>query len=128
MAQIYGPTNPPEVDSIDSFTFKRWFGSLTDLFKSQMSLVTQATTYTVAANIYYVRGDATAGGFTVTLPPALNNQGRKILLKKIDSSGNAVTVSKAGSDTIEGSNTVSLGSQWDKLHVISNGVNAWEKL
>ncbi len=125
---IYGPTNPPEVDSIDSFTFKRWFGSLADLFKSQMTLVTKTATYTIAANTYYVRGDATAGAFTITLPPALNNQGRKVLIKKIDSSGNAVTVSRAGADTIEGSTTVSLGSQWNKTHLISNGVDTWEIL
>jgi hypothetical protein len=80
----------------------------------------------VEPQIYYVRADATGGAFTVTLPAANLNIGRRMFIKKVDASGNAVTVSRSGSDTIEGSNTVSLAAQWDKLQIISGAENSWE--
>lgn len=124
--QPFGVRQPPDYTQIESYEFKRWLNSIYLWSSTVVNLVTVTTTYTVAALVYYVRCDATGGAFTVTLPPALNLQGRRILLKKIDASGNAVTIAAAGSDTIEGSATKSLASQWDKYHLISNGVDAWE--
>jgi hypothetical protein len=49
------------------------------------------------------------------------------VFKKIDSSGNAVTVTGNGAETIDGSNTVALSTQWAKVMIVSNGTS-WEKL
>ena len=117
---------PPEFTDYNSYPYKRWVNSVYNIITGLTTLTTVATTYTVAANLFYIRGDATSGIFTITLPPALGNEGRPLLLKKIDSSGNAITIAAAGSDTIEGSATKSLAAQWDKYHLISNGVNTWE--
>ena len=128
MARGYGLSEPPEHTDTNSWPFKRWFDELMELMVSQITIVTVTAAYTVARSVFYVRGDATAAAFAVTLPAALNMQGRQIAVKKIDASGNAVTVTAAGSDTIDGSATSSLAAQWNKVHLISNGVDTWEVL
>lgn len=57
--------------------------------------------------------DATAGGFTVTLPSAPAN-GSRIVVKKVDSSANAVIVQRGGTDTFNtagGPSTLQLSVQ-----------------
>lgn len=129
MAQwIYGINEPPEYAGVDSFEYKRWFDHIMEHLRSTIKLVTVTAAYTIPTVMFYVRADATSSAFAVTLPPARNMQGRRILVKKIDASGNAVTVTAAGSDTIEGSATAALAARWDKVHLISNGIDGWEKL
>ena len=73
---------------------------------------------------------ATAGGaFTATLPLAsLAGKGKEIVFKKTDASANDFTVSKAGSDTLDGANTRVLGAQYDYLRLVSNGVSTWHQI
>jgi len=60
-----------------------------------------------------VRGDATSAAFTITLPACVTaNIGRIYRIMKIDSSINAVTVGRTGSDTINGATTSSLATQY----------------
>lgn len=70
--------------------------------------------------------DASGGAKTITLPAA-SCVGFTVTVKKSDSSGNAVTVSRASSATIEGSTTVSLGSQYSWVRLIADGTN-WKKI
>lgn len=125
---MYGLNPSPEYAELDAYPFKRWFSSIYDFVRTRIALKTVTAAYTVEANVFYVRGDATAGAFAVTLPLALNLQGRQILIKKVDASGNAVTVTAAGADTIEGVGTVVLAAQWAKTLLISNGNATWEKI
>lgn len=124
----FGVKVPPDYTEIESYVFKRWLNSIVDWIKTHTTIVTVTTAYTIISNVFYVRADATAGAFAVTLPAALNLQGRQILIKKIDSSANAITVTAAGSDTIEGAATSSLAAQWNKTLLISNGNTSWEKI
>jgi hypothetical protein len=55
--------------------------------------------YTAAVGDFVI-GDATGGGFTVTLPDA--NTGELVAVKKADASANAITVVGQGGDTIDG--------------------------
>lgn len=126
MSKGYTLLEPPEHTAVDSWAFKRWFDEVQEMIMSKITIVTVTTTYTVKAIVYYIRADATAGIFTITLPAAVSNQGRSILIKKIDATANAVTISRAGTDTIEGSTTASLATQWTRIHLISNGVDTWE--
>ena len=76
------------------------------------------STYTSSFNDF-VASDATGGAFTVTLPLVSEaNKGKHIIVKKIDSTVNIVTVS-GGADLIDGVSTVSLSSQYDALEVVS---------
>ena len=86
------------------------------------------TTYSVGTSDEIILANATSAAFTVTLPAANAQAGRKVLIIKTDSSANAVTVSRAGSDTIEGSTTKSLASQYNKIGLISDGTSTWYDL
>jgi hypothetical protein len=72
--------------------------------------------------------DASGGAITITLPtiaaasPSL--LGCRYDIKKIDSSGNAVTIDGAGAETIDGATTQSLASQFDSIS-ISAGATEW---
>ena len=62
--------------------------------------------------------DATAGAITITLPEA--SLAARIIVKKIDASVNAVTVSTPGSETIDGSPSLTLSSQNEAYSLISD--------
>lgn len=86
--------------------------------------VSVASTYTVAAGVSVVLGDATSAAFDVTLPnPALNN-GRQITVKKTDASANAVTVD-GDTANIDGSTTYALPAQNNYVTVLCDGTN-WQ--
>lgn len=89
----------------------------------QTNFAAKTTTYTVAATDYTLTGDATSAAFTITLPTAASVAGKIYVIKKIDASGNAVTVGTTSSQTIDGSTTYSLASQWKYVTVQSNGSN-----
>lgn len=67
--------------------------------------------------------DASGGNVTVTLPAAASFPGRILVVKKIDSSGNSVTIDGNASETIDGSLTKSTSTQWTTYMVQSNGTS-----
>lgn len=71
--------------------------------------------------------DASGGARTITLPAANALGGRPIQFRivKSDSSANAVTVQRAGTDTIEGNTSIALRYQWDSATLTSDGSGAW---
>ena len=70
----------------------------------------------------FICADATNGNIVINLP--LASDGKHIYwIKKTDVSANTITVTRAGSDTIEGSSTKVLTAQYDTIQLISNGVN-----
>jgi hypothetical protein len=88
----------------------------------------------VAANITLtaddaglVMVDASGGARTITLPAASAMNARPMLFRvvKIDTSANAVTVQRAGTDTIEGATSIVVNGQWASAVLVSNGANAW---
>lgn len=119
--------NPPYFEEKD-FSKKAWFSSLYQWITRRTKVVNVTTTYSVAADVFWVRCDATGAAFTVTLPASLPWNGRQIGVKKMDASVNAVTVSRAGSDLIDGATTVSLASRYDKTLVIADGSTNWDRL
>ena len=80
----------------------------------------KTSAYTIADD-YSIPCNATSAAFTVTLPQANGCPGRIYIIKKIDSSGNAVTVQGSGSEPIDASNTYALASQWKYVVVQSTG-------
>lgn len=63
-----------------------------------LDYVSKTANYTVADGDHIVLVDATAGAVTITLQAA--SVGMPVVVVKTDSSGNAVSVARAGSDTI----------------------------
>lgn len=71
--------------------------------------------------------DASAGPVTVLLPMTSDRFGNDIQVMKVDSSANAVTVSRTGSDTIDGSITQTLAQEGDSLWLVADSTNSiWE--
>lgn len=71
--------------------------------------------------------DATAAAVSVSIPLAANGT-RPIAVKKIDSSGNAVTLYPAGSDKLEGAATITLAAQYDTVTLCPDLRAGWWKV
>ena len=60
------------------------------------------------------------GNITITLPDAASNAGGLVIFKRTDSTSNTVTISRAGTDTIDGGTTnTSLSTQWAVLRLVA---------
>lgn len=83
--------------------------------------------YQVQAADDYFLVDATGGAVVLTLPPILALQKaylqREIVAKKIDASGNAVTITATVPDLIDGAATLAIGTQYGARR-ITNDLNA----
>ena len=83
-----------------------------------------ATTYTITTNDTIIFADASSNAVTITLPAASSASGYSFFVKKIDSvTTNAVTIQRAGSDTIDGSTSVAISVQYLSITLVSNGSN-----
>lgn len=87
------------------------------------SVATPTSAYSIGVTDHLVLGDGTGGAFNVTLPNAANYTGREFIVKKIDSSANAITVATSSSQTIDGAATYVLSAQYDAVTVVSGGSN-----
>jgi hypothetical protein len=86
--------------------------------------VSTSISYTVNQNNAVILADASAGAVTISLPPAREMEQKRITVKKIDSSGNAVTVDADGAETIDGAANKAISSQYVSHDFVSfNG--AW---
>lgn len=85
---------------------------------------TVTTTATATSSDFTVLGDATSGAFTITLPALSGVLGLILQFNKIDVSGNAVTIDGDGSETINGSTTQILSTQFDQI-TVQAGASEW---
>ena len=68
-----------------------------DISELDIPVVTKTTTYQILTTDHRINCDASGGGFTVTLPAIADVPDNKIFhIKKVDSSGNVVTISQGG--------------------------------
>lgn len=88
--------------------------------------------YTVGPLDEILLVDCTAGAITITLPDAVGNTGLSLYIKKIDSSGNAVTIATVNNQTIDGAATQTISTQW-QTYQLKAGIGAgttqeWQSL
>jgi len=121
---MYGAAPPLFED--ENYSRKLWLGSIFRYIQSRTKLVTVTAAYTVASDVGFVRVDCTGGAITVTIPAAANWIGRRIIIKKIDSSGNAVTVARTGSDTFDGMTSMTLPAQYNRVGIIAAASATWD--
>lgn len=93
------------------------------LYDGDIKTVTTAS-YTVLSTDATILCDCTSNAITVNLPLAASSENRVLHVKKIDSSGNAVTLDGSGTETIDGATTKTISSQWSSRIVKCNGT-AW---
>jgi len=80
------------------------------------------TTLTQTDGINVTLVNATSGAVTITLPSAVSNAA-SFIIKKTDSSTNAVTIDGYSTETIDGSTTYILNDQYNYVELVSNGTN-----
>ena len=88
--------------------------------------VTAATTVTAADRVIGV--DTSSGAVTVTLPTAASvRSGFVVTIKDIGGAteANPITVSRGGSDTIDGATSITMYAPNSSVDLISDGANAW---
>ncbi len=85
--------------------------------------VTASGALPVTASI--VLADASAGAVTIALPTAASSAGRILTVKKVDASGNAVTLDADASETIDGATTLALAAQYDTARIVCDGTQWW---
>ena len=78
---------------------------------------------TLGTDNYVALCDATSASFTLSLPTAVGIAGQLYHIKKIDSTGNLVTIDANGSETIDGVDTVVISTQYESFKIVSNGTN-----
>lgn len=88
-----------------------------------LTVLTKTSNWTAAAG-QFIRADTTSAGFTVTLPaaPAI---GALVAVKKIDASGNTVTIAPAAGGTIDGDANATTATRWAGAVFEHLGSSAW---
>ena len=75
------------------------------------AVITKTSSYTATENDHTILVNATSAAVTIRLPRTA--KARVYVVKKIDSSANAVTIDPEGSQTIDGATTLVLSTQYD---------------
>lgn len=91
----------------------------------------QTTTYTATASDSYVAvTSATSAPFTITLPAASAYSAGQALTIADESGGitaaKAITITRAGSDTINGGTSMVMNQPYFAVTLVSNGVSLWQ--
>lgn len=80
-----------------------------------------ATATTLTADHFMVAVNASSGSVTITLPAAASHTDRIYTIKKIDSSGNKVTIDGNSDEKIDGEETVDLNLQYSYVTIVCDG-------
>lgn len=101
------------------------WGALQPFTGMALNYVTTSSGISVGSTHDVIGATGGAGGITITLPAANANNGRIIRIVKADNGAGAITVARAGADTIEGATSLSLATQYKKCILISDGSSNW---
>ncbi len=102
------------------------FDSIDDV-GTLFNIASKTAAYTATTADTVLLCDASSGAFTLTLPAASGNAGLYYLIKKIDSSANAITIDANGSETIDGATTYVSEMEDQAVLIVCDGSN-WETL
>jgi hypothetical protein len=91
---------------------------------TQSTIVFSQSPYAVLSTDSTISCNATSGAVIINLPSATGT-GRVLRVKKTDSSANGCTLTRAGSDAIDGSTTVALTSQYASSTVEDSASATW---
>jgi hypothetical protein len=88
------------------------------------AITTKSADYLATASDHTILVDASGAARVITLPAAASAPQLLLVIKKIDSSANTVTIDADGAETIDGAATQVIGIQYMSLTIQSNGT-AW---
>jgi hypothetical protein len=101
-------------------TFGVWRGGTEGYTIIESSDATINATATTGTIIYLI--DCTAGNVTFNVPSAVGNSA-SIIVKKVDSSVNTITLDATGAELIDGAGTYIINGQYYSQNLISSGGN-----
>ena len=81
----------------------------------------KTSNYTITGTDVVIFADGTSGNVTITLPTASSFSGYRFYVKRIDNSGNTVSIARSSSDTIDGQTSITIGAQYESYTIVSNG-------
>jgi hypothetical protein len=87
------------------------------------AIVTKSANYSATGVDHTILANASAGSLAITLPSAAALTGKTFTIKKIDGSGNAVTVMTSSGQVIDGGADFVLPAAWRYITVQSDGLN-----
>jgi len=130
---ISGGTAPVVLsDPVDSVVFIRGHLTTADWHVLKQPIgprwnVTAVATSVVTAQLGDLqRCDPSGGAFAVNLPAVTaGNEGAEIIVKNVTASVNAITITPAGADTIDGAATLVINTARGVARIVSNGVSDW---
>jgi hypothetical protein len=82
---------------------------------------TITTDYVVTNFDRMIFADTTSNGITIYLPSATTTAGRELIIQRVVSGANPLTVQAYTGETVEGSGAVTLSAAGDTITIISNG-------
>ena len=82
-----------------------------------------STDATIGAGGVVMLASASVGAVTISLPSAVGNIDRIIVVKKTDGTSNAVNINPSGSETIDGAASESITTQYASITMVSDGSN-----
>lgn len=83
----------------------------------------ETANYTATTSDNFIPCDATSAAFTITLYAASGNAGRRLIIKKTDSTLNTITIDANSTETIDGSLTIKLATQYESVTLECDGTN-----
>lgn len=88
-------------------------------------VTSKTANYTLVIPDRGVLVSASGGAVTITLPTAASAKDVDFFVKKLDSSGNTVTIDANGSETIDGATTKVISTQYTAVTIYSDGTEWW---
>jgi len=82
---------------------------------------TITTDYVVTNFDRMIFADTTSNGITIYLPSATTTAGRELIIQRVVSGANPLTIQAYTGETVEGSGSVTLSAAGDTITIISNG-------
>lgn len=114
-AKVQGPA----ISAAVTLTLPDYTGTVRNI----PTIVSKTTTYPLVASDELVLADTSGGAWTATLPTAAGRTGKVYAFKKTTSDVAALTIATTSAQTIDGSTTTSVNTQYEYLEVISDGSN-----
>ena len=85
--------------------------------------VAKVGAYTATTSDDVISCDSSGGAFSITLYAASGNAGRQLIIQKTDTSALAVTIDGNAAETINGSTTTTLNTQYESIKIVCDGSN-----
>lgn len=87
-----------------------------------LSVLTKTGNYTITSSDDVILADATSNNITITLPTAVGIV-KSFSVKRKDGTGNTLTLNTTSSQTIDGTTSISISTQYQSITVVSDNSN-----